>query len=201
MIPITQPRPYVYLPFEQYYQGSATLHVFTDGDPSELASAARSIVAERDPTMAVFDLMTMRDHLDGGNALLIFRMGAVTVGAFGLLGLVLAAVGIFALVSYSVSQRQQEFGIRTALGAQARDIVLLAVRQGFVLTGLGIVVGIGVSLALTRFMAGLLVGVSATDPVVFAAIVAMLGGVALVACLMPSRRAATVDPLTVLRAE
>ena len=80
--------------------------------------------------MAVFDLMTMRDHLNAGNALLIFRMGAVTVGAFGGLGLLLAAVGIFALVSYSVGQRQREFGIRAALGAQAGDIVMLAAAAG-----------------------------------------------------------------------
>ncbi len=175
--------------------------MYTDGDPDRVAPAARAAVAESDPTMAVFDLMTMRDHLNAGNALLIFRMGAVTVGAFGGLGLLLASVGIFALVSYSVSQRQQEFGIRAALGAQAGDIVMLAVRQGITLTAIGIGLGLLVSFGLTRFMAGLLVGVGPTDPVVFATIVLILGAVALAACLMPSRRAATVDPLRVLRAE
>ncbi len=175
--------------------------MYTDGDPDRVAPAARAAVAESDPTMAVFDLMTMRDHLNAGNALLIFRMGAVTVGAFGGLGLLLASVGIFALVSYSVSQRQQEFGIRAALGAQAGDIVMLAVRQGITLTAIGIGLGLLVSFGLTRFMAGLLVDVGPTDPVVFATIVLILGAVALAACLMPSRRAATVDPLRVLRAE
>ena len=201
MIPITQPRPYVYFPFEQRYQSAATLHVHTDGDPGRVAPAARAAVAQSDPTLAVFDLMTMRDHLDAGNALLIFRMGAVTVGAFGGLGLLLASVGIFALVSYSVGQRQREFGIRAALGARAGTIVMLAVRQGVRLTAIGIGLGLLISFGLTRFLAGLLVGVEPTDPVVFAAIVLILAVVALAACLLPSRRAATVDPLTVLRAD
>ena len=108
----------------------------------------------------------------------------------------LASVGIFALVSYSVGQRQREFGIRAALGARAGAIVMLAVRQGVTLTAIGIGLGLLVSFGLTRFMAGLLVGVAPTDPVVFAVIVLILGAVALAACVLPSRRAATVDPLT-----
>ena len=151
--------------------------------------------------MAVFDLMTMRDHLDQGTALLIFRLGAVTVSAFGILGLTLAAVGLFALVSFSVSQRRREFGIRSALGAQTTEVVLLVVRRGLMLTALGIVSGIAVSLALTRFMSALLLGVSPMDPAVFTAITALLTAVALLACLIPARRALRVDPLDVLRAE
>ncbi len=201
MIPITQPRPYVYFPFEQEYQSTATLHVYTDGDPGPVAPDARAAVAQSDPTLAVFDLLTIRDHLNAGNALIVFRMGAFTVGAFGGLGLLLAAVGIFALVSYSVGQRQQEFGIRAALGARAGDIVRLAIRQGITLTVAGIGLGLLVSFALTRFMAGLLVGVGPTDPAVFATIVLVLAVVALVACLLPCRRAATADPLATLNAE
>ena len=179
MIPITQPRPYVYFPFEQRYQSTATLHVHTDGDPARVAPAARAAVTQSDPTMAVFNLMTMRDHLNAGNALLIFRMGAVTVGAFGGLGLLLAAVGLFALVSFSVGQRQQEFGIRAALGAQTGDIVILAVRQAVTLTVVGVGLGLLLSLGVTRFMADLLVGVGPSDPAVLVTVVLIFGAVAL----------------------
>jgi putative ABC transport system permease protein len=120
---------------------------------------------------------------------------------FGLLTLLLAASGIYGVLSYAVTERTHEMGICAALGAQPRDLLKLVVGQGLLLTLIGLVVGVGAALALTRLIAKLLFGVSATDPVTFVVIPLLLAGVALLACWVPARRAAKVDPLLALRHE
>ena len=129
------------------------------------------------------------------------RLGAQVIGAFGALGLLLAAVGLYGVVAFSVTQRLQEFAIRTALGATASGIVRLAVGRGMILTGIGLTLGALAAAGVTPFAAGFLVDVNPTDSVVFGVTGLLLAAVALAACLVPSRRAAKADPLAVLNAE
>ena len=134
----------------------------------------------------------------------VFRLGATVVGVLGVLGalgLLLAAVGLYGVVAYSVSQRRQEFGIRAALGATATTIVRLAVGNAMILTVGGLALGMLAASAVTPFMTGFLVNVDPRDPVVFGVTGLLLAGVALLACLVPSRRAATADPLATLNAD
>jgi ABC-type antimicrobial peptide transport system permease subunit len=129
------------------------------------------------------------------------RFDAVLTGLFAVLGLLLAAIGLFGLVSYSVAQRTNEIGVRMALGAQKRDVVSMILRQGLRLLLVGLAIGITGALALTRFLSSLLYGVAPTDPVTFTAVSLILIVVALLACYIPARRAAKVDPMIALRYE
>src|SRR5262245_30815631 len=150
--------------------------------------------------MPVYDLKTMNTHLSG-IALLFVRVGAALVGVFGLLGLMLAVVGLYGVISHSVSQRTREIGIRIALGARPGAALRMALKQGMILTLVGTAVGLAAAFAVTRLMGGLLYGVSATDPLTFIAIPLLLTIVALLACWIPARRAAKVDPMVALRRE
>ncbi|HKE05016.1 MAG TPA: FtsX-like permease family protein, partial [Blastocatellia bacterium] len=136
-----------------------------------------------------------------GRSIASRRFNMLLIGLFAGLGLSLAGVGIYGVVSYSVAQRTTEIGVRIALGARAADVVGLVLKHGLGLAAFGVAIGLSASLALTRLMKGLLFGVSATDPLTFVAIALLLIGVALMACWIPARRAARVDPMLALRRE
>ena len=189
----------VLLPLGQQLAAPATLHVHTEGPPTALASAVTEVVRQRDPALVIYDVISMDKHV--GAMLNFIRLGATVIGAFGALGLLLAAVGLYGVVAYSVTQRMQEFAIRTALGATAAGIVRLAVTRGMTLIVIGLALGTLAAAAVTPFMTGFLLNVNPTDPVVFGATGLLLAGVALAACLVPSRRAAKADPLATLNAE
>jgi ABC-type antimicrobial peptide transport system permease subunit len=161
----------------------------------------QSEVRSLDPTMPISEVQTMRQSLSGGNGFFVFRIGATLAAAMGLLGLTLAVVGVYGVVSFAASQRTREIGIRIALGADRRDILRLVLRQGLVLVMGGVLSGLMLAWALTRSMATLLIGVSPTDALTFVTATLLLGAVGLWACYAPAWRAMRVDPLIALRYE
>jgi predicted permease len=194
-----QPIPYIYLPLAQNRAGGFTIIARTAGNPLALAAAVRAEIHHLDGNLPVFDVKTMNDHI--GEALSQERMIATLLGIFGSLALLLAAVGIYGVMSYSVTQRRREIGVRIALGAESRDILRLVVGRGLILTISGVAIGLAAAVALTRLTTGLLFRVSATDPLTFIVISLLLTGVALAASLLPARRAMKVDPMVALRYE
>ncbi len=171
----------------------------TSGDPMALAAAAREVIAAIDPALPLASVRTMDDVL--GAAESRPRFLTLLLGLFSLVALALAGVGIYGLMSYSVTQRTNEIGIRMALGAQPSDVLRLIVGHGMRLTSLGLAIGIAAAIVLTRSLASLWFGISATDPLTFTSITVILCGVALLACYLPARRAMRVDPIVALRYE
>ena len=193
------PLPYMFLPLSQDYRARVTLFVRATGDSARLAPALRAEIQKLDKTVALFDVKTLDEHL--GRALAQESTNAWLIGSFGVLAAVLAAIGIYGVMSYTVTQRTREVGIRLALGASRIDVLQLVVGRGMTLTSIGVVIGLGASLAFTRVVSGLLYGVGATDPPTFVAVSLALAGVALGACFVPARRASKVDPMIALRYE
>jgi putative ABC transport system permease protein len=175
------------------------LAVRTTGDPAAFARNARGVIASLDPALAIYGVATMDQlmaELSHGR-----RFVLVLIGLFAGVAIVMAAVGLYGVIAYSVTQRRHEIGIRVALGARLADITRLVLRQGAALTTAGVLLGLGAAVAGGRLVAGLLFGVSARDPEVFIAVAVLLAVVALVASYAPARRAAAVDPVEVLRGE
>ncbi len=193
------PQPAIYLPMRQNYEPAATLIVRTTGDPTTVLSTVRTQIQQLDRNLALTNVQTIGQILDQG--LWAPRMGAALLGVFGLLALVLASVGIYGVMAYSVAQRTNEIGIRMALGAQPRSILGLVLQHGLVLTLTGVAAGLISAFALARLLASLLFGVSAHDPITFVGVSALLVAVAVVACYVPARRAMRVDPIIALRYE
>lgn len=191
--------PFVFLPFYQGFQSQGTLLVKRETGMGGLAALLRRQVQAMDPDLPVFDIKTLPQQFQEG--LLLERMGAVLLGAFGTLALALAAVGIFGLISYSVCQRTHEIGVRLALGAQRRDVLKLVIGQGLKLALAGTGIGVAASLAVTRLLRSMLFGVTPTDPATFVSVSALLTIVALLATYIPARRATKVDPMVALRYE
>ena len=193
------PAPAFYLELFQELRDPVTLHIRVLGDPQTFAPTVERAVQELDPNVPVFDVARLTDSMKMGS---IFERIAVTFAtSFGLLALLLAAVGLYAVIAYSNRQRAREFGIRMALGAQKNDVLRMVVSQGLKLTTVGVAIGIIGALGLTRFLSSLLYGVEPTDPLTFILVSLLLTGVALLACYIPARRATKVDPMVALRYE
>ncbi len=194
-----EPEPTIYRPFAQNYSPRASLIARTDGDPRGLISAVRREVAALDENLPPQNLQPLSETVS--LASWSARTGATVLGVFGLLGLTLAAIGIYGVMSYSVSRRTREIGLRMALGAKTRDVIKLIVTQGMGLTLIGAVIGLMLAAAVTRLLTSLLYGVTATDPTTFAGVVLFVIVVAVIACYLPARRAIKVDPMKALRCE
>jgi putative ABC transport system permease protein len=192
----SQPRACMYMPT---YEGGMNVVMRTKGDPNSLAAAVRNEVKGIDPDQPVANLRTMDQWLATSVATPRYR--TTLIALFALVALVLAATGIYGVMSYSVTQRTHEIGVRMALGARRVDVLALVVRQGMVLVVAGVALGLVGAFALTRVMSTLLFGVTAKDPLTFVGVAALLTLVAFVACYVPARRATKVDPLIALRYE
>ncbi|HEY6401798.1 MAG TPA: ADOP family duplicated permease, partial [Blastocatellia bacterium] len=195
------PRPYMFLPAYQLYNPQMMLLVSANSasDLKAVAEGARREIMQLDGRVPVFGVFMAEQNMS--YAYWSHRLAAGLASAFGLLALLLATMGLYSVTSYVVSQRTREIGIRMALGAQVRDVLKLMLRQGLKLVLLGVALGTGAALAATRLLKSLLLGVSATDPLTFVAIAALLTLVALIACYLPARRATKVDPMVALRCE
>jgi len=192
-------REQVYYPYLQNPNRYMYLAVKTRMDPLSLSTAVRGEVLALDPDQPVYDVKSMEQL--ASSALGERRLNMLLLVGFAVIALVLAAVGIYGVMSYSVVQRTHELGIRMALGARTSNVLSLVVRQGMTLALIGVAAGLAGAFTLTRLMTSLLYGVSTTDPLTFAAFSVILAGVALIACLVPARRATTVDPMIALRCE
>ncbi|MFB3852841.1 MAG: ABC transporter permease [Vicinamibacterales bacterium] len=190
------PYAVMYLCMWQAYRPDAVLHVRTSGDPSAVLPVLRSEIASLDPNLPLFDVQTMSERMQF--AFFVQEIASTLLSVFGGLALVLAVVGLYGVVAYAVGQRCHEMGIRMALGAAPRDILVLVVRQGVFVTGLGMGAGILGAAAATRLAASQLHGVSPTDPMTFAAVIALMLAVASIASYLPARRASSLDPISTL---
>jgi predicted permease len=195
----TDSRVALYLPDQQLGFGSLSVAVRTAADPLGLAAAVTREARSLDPNLPLYDVKMMEQRLSESLARRRFAM--LMLSLFAVIALLLASVGIYGVMSYTVAQRTREIGIRAALGAQTRDVLRLIVRQGMSLAGIGVGLGLVTAIAATRLMASLLFAVSATDPLTFVVIALLLALVALAACWIPARRAAKVDPMIALRYE
>ena len=194
-------QPYFLVPLAQNFSSYRTLQLRTTVPPETLSTQVQELVHEVDSNVPVSNVQTMRQSLSGPNGFYIFQIGAILAGAMGLLGLTLAVVGVYGVVSFAASQRTREIGIRLALGAERRDILRMVLRQGLSLVVGGVVAGMVLALVLTRAMGTLLLGVSPTDALTFVTATVVLGGIGLWACYAPARRAMKVDPMVALRYE
>ena len=189
----------VYLPFNQAPLTDVSLLVRSSAAPSLIITGARAAIREVDPELPIFDVKTMADALSESVAQP--RFYAILLGSFAAIALIIAALGIYGVISYAVSQRTRELGIRIALGAQRERVVRLVIGQGLTLTLVGIVIGVGGAYMLMRLIASLLFGVTSADPLTFTLVAFLFMAVACLASYLPARRAAAVDPIIAMRAE
>ena len=193
------PRPFVWTAMSQDYNSTGMLIVRTKGNPESLFGPVREQVQSLDPTLPLFDVKTLTEHMKF--ALFPAKVAATVLGVFGLVALMLAAIGVYGITSYAVAQRTHEIGVRLALGAQLSDVLRLVLGHGLKLTIIGAAIGLIGAFLVTRAITSVLYGVSATDPVTFGLVSVVLVGVALLACYVPARRATKVEPLIALRNE
>ncbi len=195
------PQPYFYVPLTQYFTAQRTLQIRSAMPPESLAPLVQHEIQALDANDPIEEIQTMKESLGGTLGYFIYRLGASLAAAMGLLGLLLAIVGVYGVVSYAATQRTQELGIRMALGASPRQILALLLKQGVQLVAAGLFFGLVGAWLLTRAMSHMLVGVSPSDPVTYVSVAALLSFITLLACWIPARRAMRVDPMVALRYE
>ena len=193
------PRPFYYYPTMQRGPTSMTLFVRTSGDPRALVNPVRNYVQTLDRRMPVFAVKTMTEHMT--YALWAPKMAASLSMAFGLVALLLSAIGLYSVMAYVVSQRTREVGIRMALGAQRRDVLRLMTMYGMSLAVIGVGIGLLLAFGLARALSSMLIGIGVYDVWIFLSVPVLLALVAAAACFFPARRATKVDPLVALRYE
>jgi len=199
--PAEDPQPYFYLPLAQNFTPERTLQIRSTLPPESLVPEVQQQILALDANAPIEQIQTMKESLGGALGFFLFRLGASLAAAMGLLGLLLAVVGVYGVVSYAATQRTQELGIRMALGASPRQILALLLRQGAQLVAAGLLFGLLGAWALTRAMSHMLVGVSPSDPLTYLTVAAVLSFITLLACWIPARRAMRVDPMVALRYE
>jgi predicted permease len=194
-----RPAPWFFLPILQWYRSDATLVVRTAGDPLALAAPVQELARGLDPNLALFNVRTLEAHI--GAADVRQRVAGQVLGLFGLIGLVIACVGVYGLVAFSVAQRTREIGMRVAMGARPADVLRLVLGQGARLVSIGAGIGLAFAFVLALALRSLLFGVAPWDPVTYIAVTVFLLVVALAASFVPARRATRVDPVVALRCE
>jgi putative ABC transport system permease protein len=193
------PKPAFYQPLWRNYTTGVTLVGRTSGDSASAISAFRNELQTLDSTLPLFNVTTLTDQMQ--LPLFPYRMAAIVLGSFGILAIVLAAIGIYGVMSYVVAGRTREVGVRVALGAARSDVLLLMMKQGMSLALIGLGLGLLAAFGVAQLIVKLLFGVNPTDPVTFAGVALLLALVAALACYLPARRATKVDPLVALRYE
>jgi putative ABC transport system permease protein len=191
--------PEVYVPYAQHQVDSLTIAVRTAGDPMAFVPMARADLASLDRELPLAGVRTMDEVI--GRSIAERRFTMLLLASFASVAVLLAAIGVYGVLAYLVSQRTQEIGVRLAIGATPADVVRLFVREGAGLTLIGVAAGLAGAVAVTRALSTLLFGVTTTDPITFAGVAGTLGIVALLATYLPARRAAKVDPMAALRAD
>jgi putative ABC transport system permease protein len=189
----------LYQPFLMNYRHQMNLLVRTESEPQSLLPAVRNLVAALDRRLPVFNVRTLEEQIRAATAQ--ERAVATLTSMLGALALLLATIGIYGVMAYAITQRTREIGLRMALGAQRADVIRLVIGQGMLLVLIGVVIGLAASFALTRLLDSLLFGVRPTDPLTFVGIAVLLAVAAMIACWIPARQAAKVDPLTALHHE
>jgi len=193
------PRPAMFLSYLQWHPSTAWFVVKTSGDPDRLVEDMKRVIQELEPEIFYFQSRTMKRHFEIMS--LPIKLGALALGGFALLALVMASTGLYGTVSYSVAQRTREVGIRLSLGASRSEVVRLLLTGGLKLVAIGAVLGLASAFILARLLQSLLFGIKAIDPLTFVAVPAVLLSVAFLAAWLPARRAGRVDPQVALRSE
>jgi predicted permease len=192
-------RPQIFVPFTQYSLGDVMLLVRTSVSPESVASAVRRRIRDFDTNMPVLNVTTLRRHVR--SALSEQRVLVQVVASLGLLGLTLAVIGLYGVLSYYVGRQRHEIGVRLAVGAQPASVFRLIVRRGLLLASIGITIGVAAAMAATRLLEELLYGVSPRDPVTMVVVAVVLAAAAVLSAFIPARRAALIDPIIALRCE
>jgi predicted permease len=196
-----EPRNFFYLPLTQNFNATHVLQLRSTLPPDTLVRSIEAQIHELDPGMPVYDVMTMDKSLMGANGFFLYKMGAAFAGTLGALGLLLAVVGVYGVVSQNATSRTHEIGVRMALGARPGSVFTLVLRQAAILVGAGVGMGLLAALGVTKFLSSLLVNVSSYDPFTFTVVAVLLIAAAFLACYIPARRAMQVDPMEALRYE